>query len=88
MSADPVAWPAELEHRLLAPATAASLRVAGGANAAVLVPLYRLDGEIHVVFTRRRHDLRRHPGEVSFPGGRPEPGDADLVETALRETHE
>lgn len=88
MPADPVAWAAELEHRLLAPATAASLRVAGGTNAAVLVPLYRLDGEIHVVFTRRRHDLRRHPGEVSFPGGRPEPGDADLVDTALRETHE
>jgi 8-oxo-dGTP pyrophosphatase MutT (NUDIX family) len=62
--------------------------VAGGTTAAVLVPLYRVRGEIHVVFTRRRHDLRRHPGEVSFPGGRREPGDGDLVATALRETHE
>ena len=77
-----------LEHRLLAPAAAAALRVAGGETAAVLVPLYRFGGEIHVVFTRRRDDLRRHPGEVSFPGGRREPGDADLVATALRETHE
>jgi 8-oxo-dGTP pyrophosphatase MutT (NUDIX family) len=85
---DRAAWAAALERRLLAPAAAAELRVAGATNAAVLVPLYRLDGEIHVVFTRRRHDLRRHPGEVSFPGGRHEPGDADLVQTALRETHE
>jgi 8-oxo-dGTP pyrophosphatase MutT (NUDIX family) len=85
---DRATWAAALERRLLAPATAAALQVAGGTNAAVLVPLYRLDGEIHVVFTRRRDDLRRHPGEVSFPGGRREPGDADLVETALRETHE
>jgi 8-oxo-dGTP pyrophosphatase MutT (NUDIX family) len=85
---DRAGWAAALEQRLLAPAAAAALQVAGGTNAAVLVPLYRVDGEIHVVFTRRRHDLRRHPGEVSFPGGRHEPGDADLVETALRETHE
>jgi 8-oxo-dGTP pyrophosphatase MutT (NUDIX family) len=85
---DRPAWAAALEPRLLAPAAASALRVAGPVNAAVLVPLYRLDGEIHVVFTRRRDDLRRHPGEVSFPGGRHEPGDADLVATALRETHE
>jgi 8-oxo-dGTP pyrophosphatase MutT (NUDIX family) len=85
---DRAAWAAALEHRLLAPAAASALRVAGPVNAAVLVPVYRLDGEIHVVFTRRRDHLRRHPGEVSFPGGRHEPGDADLVATALRETHE
>lgn len=82
------AWAATLQRRLLAPADAASLPVAGGTNAAVLVPLYRLDGEIHVVFTRRRDDLRRHPGEISFPGGRREPQDANLLDTALRETHE
>jgi 8-oxo-dGTP pyrophosphatase MutT (NUDIX family) len=86
--ADSVAWAAALGQRLLAPAAAGALHVAGGTTAAVLVPLYRVRGEIHVVFTRRRHDLRRHPGEVSFPGGRREPGDGDLVATALRETHE
>jgi 8-oxo-dGTP pyrophosphatase MutT (NUDIX family) len=85
---DRAAFAAALEPRLLTPSTAETLQVAGGTNAAVLVPLYRLDGEIHAVFTRRRDDLRRHPGEVSFPGGRHEPADADLVQTALRETEE
>ncbi len=40
------------------------------------------------MFTRRRDDLRSHPGEISFPGGRQDEGDADLPATALRETHE
>ena len=55
----------------------------------MLVPLY-LDaaGALHAVFTERRADLRRHPGEISFPGGRREQQDADLLATALRETHE
>jgi 8-oxo-dGTP pyrophosphatase MutT (NUDIX family) len=55
----------------------------------VLVPLYlNGDGEPAVVLTRRRDDLRRHAGEISFPGGRQDPEDADLVATALREAHE
>jgi 8-oxo-dGTP pyrophosphatase MutT (NUDIX family) len=41
-----------------------------------------------LVFTRRAWHLRSHTGEVSFPGGRFEPGDADLAATALRESHE
>ncbi len=41
-----------------------------------------------VVLTRRRADLRRHAGEISFPGGRSDPQDADLNETALREAEE
>ncbi len=44
--------------------------------------------EPHVVLTRRRGDLRRHAGEISFPGGRRDPEDADLAETALREAEE
>jgi 8-oxo-dGTP pyrophosphatase MutT (NUDIX family) len=62
--------------------------VHGGKQAAVLVPLY-LDAaeELHAVFTRRRHDLSRHAGEISFPGGRRDEGE-ELVATALRETHE
>ena len=60
----------------------------GRNDAAVLAPLF-LDarGELHAVFTRRRDDLRRHPGEISFPGGRHDPGET-LLETALREAHE
>jgi 8-oxo-dGTP pyrophosphatase MutT (NUDIX family) len=79
---------ATLQDRLLVPEVAVELEVSGATNAAVLVPLYEQDGEIHAVFTRRRDDLRRHPGEISFPGGRHEPGDANLVQTALRETDE
>jgi 8-oxo-dGTP pyrophosphatase MutT (NUDIX family) len=63
--------------------------VHGRTDAAVLAPLFTdAAGDLHAVFTRRRDDLRRHPGEISFPGGRKDPGDADLVATALRETHE
>ncbi|HJR25205.1 MAG TPA: CoA pyrophosphatase, partial [Acidimicrobiales bacterium] len=55
---------------------------------AVLAPLYEVDGELHVVLTRRTWDLRSHQGEVSFPGGRQDDGDVDLWATALRETRE
>jgi 8-oxo-dGTP pyrophosphatase MutT (NUDIX family) len=56
----------------------------------VLVPLFLAgtDGQPHAVFTRRRADLRRHAGEISFPGGRRDPEDTDLRETALREAEE
>jgi 8-oxo-dGTP pyrophosphatase MutT (NUDIX family) len=63
--------------------------VPGAKQAAVLVPLFLAgDGELHVVFTERRADLRRHAGEISFPGGRRDAGDPDLPGTALRECHE
>jgi 8-oxo-dGTP pyrophosphatase MutT (NUDIX family) len=78
----------ELRRMLLGVPEALALEVAGRTDAGVLVPLYESDGYIHVVFTKRRDDLRRHPGEISFPGGRREDGDADLCETALRETEE
>jgi 8-oxo-dGTP pyrophosphatase MutT (NUDIX family) len=71
---------------LLAPDEALAMDVHGGKDAAVLVPLFEAEG-LHAVFTRRRHDLRRHAGEISFPGGRRE-GDEAFVETALREAHE
>jgi 8-oxo-dGTP pyrophosphatase MutT (NUDIX family) len=60
----------------------------GRKESAVLVPLFAdADGAAHAVFTERRHDLRRHAGEISFPGGRREP-EEQLLETALREAHE
>jgi 8-oxo-dGTP pyrophosphatase MutT (NUDIX family) len=73
---------------LLDPEEAAALDVHGRIDAAVLVPLYIDDGRLHAVFTRRRADLRRHGGEISFPGGRQDPEDEDLCTTALREAHE
>jgi 8-oxo-dGTP pyrophosphatase MutT (NUDIX family) len=60
----------------------------GEIEAAVLLPLYGWPDEPGLVFTERRADLRRHAGEISFPGGRRDPGDADLSATALREAQE
>jgi 8-oxo-dGTP pyrophosphatase MutT (NUDIX family) len=59
----------------------------GSEEAAVLVPLFGWPERPGLVFTERRHDMRRHAGEVSFPGGRADPGET-LVECALREAQE
>ena len=73
---------------LLAPEAALAMDVHGHTESAVLVPLYEASGgDVHAVFTRRRHDLRRHPGEISFPGGRRDDRE-ELERTALREAHE
>jgi 8-oxo-dGTP pyrophosphatase MutT (NUDIX family) len=78
-----------LRRVLLTPAEATALEVRGAREAGVLVLLYTHDpSHPEVVFTRRRSDLRRHPGEISFPGGRRDPSDGDLLHTALREAHE
>lgn len=55
--------------------------------AAVLLPLIFRD-EPHVLLTQRTDHLTRHAGQVAFPGGRADPADISLVETALRETEE
>ncbi len=60
----------------------------GRVDAAVLVPLFERDGEPVAVFTERRADMRRHAGEISFPGGRQDEPDEDLRTTALREADE
>jgi mutator protein MutT len=61
---------------------------AGGLRrAAVLVPLLEKDGAPHVLLTRRHTDLRHHAGQLSFPGGRIEPGE-DARTAALREAQE
>jgi 8-oxo-dGTP pyrophosphatase MutT (NUDIX family) len=57
-------------------------------DAAVLLPLYGWPDAPGLVFTERRADLRRHAGEISFPGGRVDDGDADLSAAALREAQE
>jgi 8-oxo-dGTP pyrophosphatase MutT (NUDIX family) len=56
--------------------------------AAVLVPLAGVHGEWHLLFTRRTDNVETHRGQVSFPGGRIEPGDASPVAAALREAQE
>jgi 8-oxo-dGTP pyrophosphatase MutT (NUDIX family) len=72
---------------LLDPAEAVEMTAPGKVKAAVLVPLYVQDGELTAVFTKRPADMRRHAGEISFPGGRQDPGE-ELRETALREAEE
>jgi 8-oxo-dGTP pyrophosphatase MutT (NUDIX family) len=76
-----------LSELLLDPEEAVVLKAAGGTEAAVLIPIYMQDDRLVAVFTKRHSDLRRHAGEISFPGGRRDPGE-ELHETALREAEE
>ncbi|MGV3629112.1 MAG: CoA pyrophosphatase [Betaproteobacteria bacterium] len=57
-------------------------------EAAVLVPLVNREAGVQVLLTQRTEHLRDHGGQVSFPGGRVEPSDADREATALREMTE
>ncbi|HEX2416181.1 MAG TPA: CoA pyrophosphatase [Thermoleophilaceae bacterium] len=75
-----------MREYLLSPEQAAAMDAPGTKDAAVLVPLYR--DPLIAVFTERRGDLRRHAGEISFPGGRQDEPDEDLRLTALREADE
>ncbi len=59
-----------------------------GHSAAVLIPIVETAGGLELLLTRRADHLKQHPGQISFPGGRIEPHDHSLVETALRETEE
>lgn len=61
---------------------------ASGNASAVMVMLYMRFGQPHVLLIQRAHHLRLHPGQISFPGGTPEPSDGSLLATALRETRE
>lgn len=66
-------------------------KVAGAGErkpAAVLVPVIEREGEASVLFTLRTDSLPTHAGQISFPGGKMDPDDASLVETAYREAHE
>jgi len=56
--------------------------------AAVLIPVIAHPGELTVLFTQRTTHLKSHAGQVSFPGGRAEAGDASAEFTALREAGE
>ncbi|WP_226582019.1 NUDIX hydrolase [Halobacillus litoralis] len=54
----------------------------------VLLPLIKKDGEVHVLFEVRSHQLRRQPGEICFPGGKIDPHDPTPKQAAIRETEE
>jgi 8-oxo-dGTP pyrophosphatase MutT (NUDIX family) len=77
----------ELRDLLLDPDEAERLEAHGRTEAAVLVPMHGWPEHPGLVFTERRSDLRRHAGEISFPGGRRDEQES-LLETALREAEE
>jgi 8-oxo-dGTP pyrophosphatase MutT (NUDIX family) len=78
----------DLRSLLLTPEEAAAMDAHGRTDAAVLLPLYGWPERPGLVFTERRADLRRHAGEISFPGGLQDEPDEDLRGTALREAQE
>ena len=78
----------KLREVLLAPAAAEAIDAHGHTDAAVLIPLFGFPRRPGLVLTERRHDLRRHAGEISFPGGRRDHPEEELRRTALREAEE
>jgi 8-oxo-dGTP pyrophosphatase MutT (NUDIX family) len=81
---------AELVARTRARLPGRSRRVAPAGRlirAAVLVPIVDR-GEAFLVFAQRTHRVGQHAGQISFPGGRIDPGDADELQAALRESEE
>lgn len=63
-------------------------RKVGLRHAAILVPFIDTGDALDVLLTERAQHLKHHPGQVSFPGGAVEPGDASLADAALREAKE
>ena len=56
--------------------------------AGVLAPIILQDGQLHLLLTKRSSALKHHPGQIAFPGGKQDEGDADVIEAALREAEE
>ncbi len=59
-----------------------------GVPAAVLFPLFFKEGQPYLLFTKRTDQVEHHKNQISLPGGRKDEEDADLLQTALRETEE
>jgi 8-oxo-dGTP pyrophosphatase MutT (NUDIX family) len=81
---------AEVRDRLVAlpPPRASELHTPSSRAAAVLVALFEEAGEAKVILTKRPETMPSHRGEIAFPGGKHDPGDASLLAAALREAHE
>ena len=57
-------------------------------SSAVLVPVYRKQGQYHILFIQRTEKVKDHKGQISFPGGAYEEQDGTLQNTAIRESEE
>ncbi len=57
-------------------------------EASVLIPILTFKQDLEILLTQRSVNLKNHPGQISFPGGKKEKFDISPVETALRETEE
>ncbi len=68
--------------------SAKTVAVTDRIRAAVLVPIFEKGSEYYIVFTERTHRVSTHKGQISFPGGRLDEGDATLLDAALRECEE
>jgi 8-oxo-dGTP pyrophosphatase MutT (NUDIX family) len=77
----------DLSSVLLSPQESEAMAAHGRTEAAVLLPIYGHPERPGLVFTERRADLRRHAGEISFPGGRRDPPES-FIDAALREAQE
>jgi 8-oxo-dGTP pyrophosphatase MutT (NUDIX family) len=64
------------------------LDCADATPAAILILVYDWDGEAHILFTERTHQVEHHKGQISFPGGACDESDDCVETTALRETAE
>lgn len=72
----------------LLPASMRELLLQSLKPAGVLIPVFERAASLSVLLTQRSAGLTHHAGQISFPGGRMEDADADILATALRETHE
>lgn len=56
--------------------------------AGVLAPIIEKSGRLELILTKRSSALKHHPGQIAFPGGKQDKGDADVIAAALREARE
>ena len=81
-------WMEEVRARLARAERRAVSSAEGQRRAGVMVPLFVRDAALWILYTRRTDSVEHHRGQISFPGGGEEPGDATLWHTALRESEE
>lgn len=63
-------------------------QVLGEPQAGVLVPFFEKNDKVYLILTLRSKKLNKHSGQISFPGGKIDASDSNIIETAIRETEE